>query len=92
MNSEPIVVRSMEIEVSGITYNVNSSDITDFLQSCESFMNIDGNEFEIMTQAIADNIIDNSKPDSTIEQLRPQLKFLREVGFLLAGLVSQVVQ
>ncbi|QXV64842.1 hypothetical protein INP83_17400 [Mucilaginibacter sp. 21P] len=90
MSSEPGILKSMNIEVAGYTYTVNSSDIADFLTACEAFMAIRGNEFEIMTQTITDTIIDNCSDKLTMESLRPQLKFLREVGYLLNGFVSNM--
>ncbi|MFD0794261.1 hypothetical protein ACFQZX_11570 [Mucilaginibacter litoreus] len=90
MDFEPAVAKNMVVEFKGATYNINSSDIVDFLQACETFMSIHGNDFEIMIQTISDTIIDNSNPEMTMGVLGPQLKFLREVGYLLSGLVSNI--
>lgn len=89
MSSSAPNVQCLNVEISGNTYCLNLSDVKDFLQSCEKFMSIDDNEFEIMTQTISDTIIDCASPDLTIESLRPQLKFLREVGLLLNNMIAK---
>ncbi|MDB5111603.1 MAG: hypothetical protein JWR67_2717 [Mucilaginibacter sp.] len=88
MTAEISDLEAPVIKINGICYNVNLNDIKDFIVQCESFMDVDGGEFEIMSQTIADNLIDNINPDLPIKQLKPQLKFLREVGFLLKNLIS----
>jgi hypothetical protein len=88
MISEVKNSKSFSIEVKGVNYNINLGDIKDFLEQCESFMEISGVEFEIMTQSIADSIIDSENSNIDPKQLKSQLRFLREVGFLLRNVVS----
>ncbi|WP_158827782.1 hypothetical protein [Mucilaginibacter lacusdianchii] len=76
---------AIDITIKGVTYSFNTVYISDFLTNCEAFMSIDGNDFEVMTQNIADAVIDNATTEASINELRPQLKFLREIGFLLKG-------
>ncbi|MDB5112218.1 MAG: hypothetical protein JWR67_3332 [Mucilaginibacter sp.] len=76
------------IKINGISYIVNLNEIKDFIAQCKPFMDVNGNEFEIMTQTIADALIDSINPELPIKQLKSQLKFLREVGFLLKNLIA----
>lgn len=76
------------ITINGDPYVINVKEYESFLQQCSQFMSADENGFETMIQIIADNLLDNASPDTTIEELRPQLKFLREISFLFRNLVT----
>jgi hypothetical protein len=87
MLAEQEPVKNLNIEIRGTNYNINMCDIKDFLEQCQSFMELGGTEFEIITQSIADTIIDGDSNIPT-QQLRIQLRFLREVGFFLKNFVA----
>lgn len=78
------------ITINGTLYNINIKEFETFIKNCEQFIPVGNNGLETMTQIISDQLIDNANGDLTIEELRPQLKFLREVGFLLKGLFTPV--
>lgn len=79
------------LDLNGKAYKVNIEEIEAFLGHCNKFMEVDNqNEFELLTQEIADTLIDTTKGDVTMEQIRPKLLFLREVGFLLKTIVSPI--
>ncbi|WP_183559904.1 hypothetical protein [Mucilaginibacter sp. SP1R1] len=50
-------------------------------------MNINAPGFEAMIHSISDNIIDCENAEMTIEELKIQLKFLRELNFFLKSIV-----
>ncbi|KAA8486779.1 hypothetical protein BDE36_1023 [Arcticibacter tournemirensis] len=79
------------ISINGDPYIVNIKEFEAFLKQCEQFMSVDDNGFETMVQIISDSLIDGAAPGTTIDELRPQLKFLREVGFLLKNFASPVL-
>lgn len=68
-------------------YNLNIKEVEVFMQQCGSFMSTDQTDFETMTQIISDQLIDSATPNTPVEELRTQLKFLREVSFLLKSIV-----
>lgn len=68
-------------------YTLNLKEVEVFMQQCGSFMSTDQSDFETMTQIISDQLIDNADSSVPVEELRSQLKFLREVSFLLKSIV-----
>jgi hypothetical protein len=82
----------MGLTLNGRSYNLNLKEVEVFMQQCETFMSTDKNDFETMTQIIADQLIDGANSNTPVEELRTQLKFLREISFLLKGIVSSVDQ
>jgi len=78
------------IEYSGIKFNGRSAELKEFLINCSGFMDIDAQSFEIMIQSISDHLIDDSSDETTMSEIRPQLKFLREINFFLKGLLPPV--
>jgi hypothetical protein len=78
------------ITLNGTQYAFNFSEIESFMKECELFMSTGQNEFDTMTQIIADQLIDNANANTSVPELRAQLKFLREVSFLLRTMMSPV--
>ena len=76
------------LNIDGMPYVVNLKEYESFRKECERFMDADGDSMLVMTQIISDQLIDSAKDHTKVAELRPQLKFLREVGFLLKVLVS----
>lgn len=76
------------LNLDGIPYVVNLKEYESFRKECERFMDTDGDSMLVMTQIISDQLIDSAKDNTKVAELRPQLKFLRELGFLLKVLVS----
>ncbi len=74
------------------TYSVDLHELRNFLSNCREFMEVDAESFSIMTQVIADNLIDCAPPELTVQELKPQLKFLREVGFFLRSMADSTEQ
>lgn len=78
------------ITLNGTDYSFNFREIEVFMQQCELFMDADQNEFDTMTQVIGDQLIDSANANTSVPELRAQLKFLREVSFLLRSMLSPV--
>jgi len=79
------------LTMNGTDYTVNIEEIEAFIDQCGKFMPLDNlTQFELLTQEITDTLIDSARGDITIEKIRPQLLFLREVGFLLKTMLSPV--
>jgi hypothetical protein len=78
------------ITLNGTQYAFNFNEIESFMKECELFMSTGQNEFDTMTQIIADQLIDNANANTSVPELRAQLKFLREVSFLLRSMMSPV--
>lgn len=79
------------INVNGTSYYINLKEFEGFIQHCEKFMSVENDGLETMTKVIADQIIDGNDADTTAEELKIQLKFLREVGFLMKSLIIPVI-
>lgn len=82
MTNDTLEQQAPVITINGTPYMINIKELESFIKQCEGFMSADPNGFETMTQIISDSLIDNASGETTIEELRPQLKFLRELGFL----------
>jgi hypothetical protein len=76
------------ITLNGVNYTLNVREIEVFMQQCDLFMDANQNEFDTMTQVISDQLIDNANANTSVPELRAQLKFLREVSFLLRCVLS----
>jgi hypothetical protein len=72
--------------LNGINFKINIDEFKDFLKHCSSFMDISKEGFDTMLGSISDAIIDNENQNTTIEEIRPQLKFLREINFYLKSI------
>ena len=70
------------------TYNLSVKEVEAFMQQCGLFMSTDQADFDTMMQVIADQLIDSANSNTPVEELKMQLKFLREVSFLLKNIVS----
>lgn len=79
------------IVVDGTMYNVNIEELTSFMQHCKKFMNTNGSDWETMAQIIADSVLESADSDATIDEIRPQLLFLREVSMLLKGIITPAI-
>jgi hypothetical protein len=77
------------LKIDDTTYTVNIEEVEAFISHCKRFMPLHNNgDFELMTQEISDSLVEFTRGDVTMEQIRPQLLFLREVGFLLKALLT----
>jgi len=76
------------VRIKGKPYHINVKEYESFMLQCEQFMCVDDEGIETMIQVVTDQLIDNASPSTTIEELRPQLKFIREVSFLLKNLLT----
>jgi hypothetical protein len=78
------------INIDGIPYMMNVKEYESMVKQCEKFMETDGDSMFTMTQIISDSLIDSAKDNIKIAELRPQLKFLRELGFFLKVMLVPV--
>lgn len=88
MTTDTLDKPQMVASINGRGQTVNTKEIENFLKQCETFMSADRAGFETMIQIISDNLIDGASAETTMEELKPQLKFLREVGFLIRSFSS----
>ncbi|WP_184550126.1 hypothetical protein [Mucilaginibacter sp. FT3.2] len=72
--------------INGIDFDINIDEFKDFLAHCALFMDITKEGFDTMIGSISDSIIDNENQNITMEEVRPQLKFLREISFYLKSI------
>jgi hypothetical protein len=79
------------IKIDGEPHVLNIKEYESLLNQCQQFMDVDRDSLQAMTQIISDQLIDCAKGDTQIEEIRVQLKFLREIGFFLKGFVSPAV-
>jgi hypothetical protein len=76
------------LDIDGIPYVINIKEYESFIKQCGQFMDSDAQGMQVMTQIISDQLIDSAKDSTKIAELRPQLKFLRELGFFLQVIAS----
>lgn len=77
------------LKIDDTLYTVNVQEIEVFIEQCRRFMPLQSNnDFELMTQEISDSLVEFTRGDVPMEQIRPQLLFLREIGFLLKGFLT----
>jgi hypothetical protein len=88
MTIEPVLTLQPTIDIEGTTHLVNIKEYESFLKQCRQFMDADAEGMQVMTQIISDQLIDSAKDSTKIAELRPQLKFLRELGFFLQVMTS----
>jgi hypothetical protein len=88
MTIEPVLTLQPTIDIEGTPYVVNIKEYESFLKQCRQFMDADAESMQVMTQIISDQLIDSAKDSTKIAELRPQLKFLRELGFFLQVMTS----
>jgi len=88
MTIEPVLALQPTIDIDGTPYVVNIKEYESFLKQCRQFMDADAESMQVMTQIISDQLIDSAKDSTKIAELRPQLKFLRELGFFLQVITS----
>ncbi|GAA3985555.1 hypothetical protein [Mucilaginibacter dorajii] len=74
------------INVNGIDFDINAHEFEEFLMHCSAFMDITKEGFDNMIGIISDSVIDNDSQNLTIEEIRPQLKFLREISLYLKSI------
>jgi len=72
--------------INGIDFDVNIQEFKDFLIHSSTFMDITKEGFDTMIGNISDIILDNENQSSMLEELRPQLKFLREINLYLKSI------
>lgn len=74
--------------INGIDFDINVQEFKDFLIHSAAFMDITRDGFDNMIGNISDAILDNESQNSSSEELRPQLKFLREINLYLKSIYS----
>jgi len=74
------------------SYNLSVKEVEAFMQQCGLFMSTDQADFDTIMQVIADQLIDHANSNTPVEELKTQLKFLREVSFLLKNIVNTTDQ
>jgi hypothetical protein len=72
--------------INGIDFDIKIQEFKDFLIHSAAFMDITKEGFDNMIGNISDAILDNESQNSTLEELRPQLKFLREINLYLKSI------
>jgi len=72
--------------INGIDFDINIQEFKDFLIHSSTFMDITKEGFDTMIGNISDIILDNENQSSMLEELRPQLKFLREINLYLKSI------
>lgn len=77
------------IEYNALRFNGGLAELKEFLNNCSGFMDVNEQGFDVMIQSISDQLIDNTDAEITIGEIRPQLKFLREINFFLKGLAAR---
>lgn len=87
---DQIIPNKHIIVINGTSYYINLNEFESFIKQCEQFMPVENGGLETMTKIIADQLIDQGDADVTVEELKQQLKFLREVGFLMKSLIIPV--
>jgi hypothetical protein len=78
------------IKIKGKSYLLNVKEYESFIEQCDQFMCVENDGLDTMVQIVTDQLIDSANPSTTIDELRPQLRFMREIAFLLKHLVSPV--
>lgn len=82
--------KTSQILIKGNAYSVNVEELKGFFAHCQNFMDTDPQQLEIMTQVIADSLLENAHPTSTVDEIKPQILFLREIGMLLKSILSPI--
>jgi hypothetical protein len=90
MTTETIGPIQPTINIDGVSYVMNLKEYESFIKQCGHFMETDGDNMLVMTQIISDQLIDSAKDNVKMADLRPQLKFLRELGFFLKVLLVPI--
>jgi hypothetical protein len=75
------------VTIKGKSYLLNVKEYESFIEQCDQFMCADNDGLETMVQIVTDQLIDSADANTTVNELRPQLKFMREVAFLLKNLI-----
>jgi len=78
------------ININGMLYCINLIEFESFLQQCGLFMSIEDNGLETMTKIISDQIIDGENTTTSVNELKTQLRFLRELSFLMKNMIMPV--
>lgn len=91
MAIETATLTQTVLKINSEIHVVNIREYESFLSQCKQFMDVDGDSLQVMTQAIADQLIDCAKGEIPFEEIRVQLKFLREIGFFFKGFVTPVL-
>jgi hypothetical protein len=78
------------VQIKGKSYIFNVKEYESFIEQCDQFMCVENDGIDTMIQVVTDQIIDSASPATTIDEIRPQLRFMREISFLLKNLVSPV--
>lgn len=84
---DQIIPNKHIVTINGTSYYINLNEHESFIKQCELFMPVENGGLETMTKIIADQLIDQSDTGTTVGELKQQLKFLREVGFLMRSLI-----
>ena len=88
MTIETVGTLEPTLNIDGVPHVINVKEYESFIKQCGQFMESDAQSLQLMTQIISDQLIDSAKDSTKIAELRPQLKFLRELGFFLQVIAS----
>lgn len=88
MTIETIGPMQPMIKIDGAPYVINIKEYESLVNQCQEFMAADTRGLYEMTQIISDTLVDCAHSNTSIDDLKPQLKFLRELGFFLKGMIS----
>ena len=78
------------IKIDGKNYTLNVREYESFVLQCAPFMDVEIGGMAAMAESISDQLIDLSADHMRMDELRPQLKFLRELSLLFKGVLSPV--
>ena len=85
-----VEVQSPIISINGKGYSVNVQEIQSFFDSCEQFMPASISDLVVQTQIISDTLIDQALPENLIGDLKNNLKFLKEIEYMLKGILEPI--
>ena len=88
-NQVEAVDQTPQFKLNDIEYHVYDEEIKAFLENCNGFMNVNKNGFDVMIREICDHLIDEADSETPAKELKDQLKFMREIDFLLKSLCTK---
>ncbi|WP_040299110.1 hypothetical protein [Arcticibacter svalbardensis] len=85
-----VEVQKPIISIDGKGYFVNVQEIQSFFDSCKLFMPASVPDLVVQTQIISDTLIDQASPENLIGDLKNNIKFLKEIEFMLKGILTPI--
>ena len=76
--------------VNGKNYFINTHEIESFFKSCSGFMPASTQDLIVQTQIISETLIDQAPSDSLVGDLKNNIKFLREIEFLIRDMLVPI--